>query len=132
MTDDDDPLSFDLDDLARKLGLPALPEWTFVLDANDFAHPEPNVYRWSQWMERSQKDGSRIVAQDRIGDVFVSTVFLGLSFDGDLWETMIFGGPHDQYQRRYQSKHDAERGHTFALQLATGDKTHDDDPEDAA
>lgn len=55
--------------------------------------------------------------------VFVSTVFMGLnhSFDLDrpLWfETMIFGGKHDQYQERYETLDEAEAGHKRAVKLA--------------
>lgn len=35
-----------------------------------------------------------------------------------LWETMIFGGPHHDYQERYSSLDGAVAGHARALQLA--------------
>ena len=62
------------------------------------------------------------VKQDTIGEILVSTVFLSLdhSFGGEkplLWETMIFGGEHDQYQDRYSSYEDALKGHQQALDL---------------
>ena len=75
----------------------------------------------------------KITKQDRLNDdVRVSTVFLcmdhGRLFDDDgqpienpvpvLWETMIFGGEHDQYQERYTSHEDALAGHQRALDLA--------------
>jgi hypothetical protein len=46
----------------------------------------------------------------------VSTVFLGLDHQwGDgpplVFETMIFGGEHDQYQERYSTWDEAEAGH---------------------
>lgn len=67
----------------------------------------------------------KIVKQDKIDDVFVSTVFLGMdhSFSNKpghqpvLWETMIFGGEHSDYQERYTSHHDALEGHQRALEL---------------
>lgn len=67
----------------------------------------------------------RIVKQTRLpGDILVSTVFLGLdhkfySDDGPpiLFETMIFGGEHDQYQERYTTWHDAWIGHHKAIEL---------------
>lgn len=60
-------------------------------------------------------------------DVRVSTVFLPIDHgygDGPpvLWETMIFGGEHDQYQDRYTSRDDAEIGHWNAVNLALGIK----------
>jgi hypothetical protein len=63
------------------------------------------------------------VQQDKIGNVKVSTVFLGLdhnySLDGPplLYETMIFGGEHDQYQERYATRDEALAGHRAALLL---------------
>lgn len=57
-----------------------------------------------------------------INDQRVSTVFLffdhGLNFgtpeqpsDPVLFESMIFGGPHDEYQRRYCTYQEALEGH---------------------
>lgn len=63
---------------------------------------------------------SRIVAQDHVGDVLVSTVFLGIDHQwGDgpplLFETIVFGGPHDQAQERYSTWEEAEKGHAAML-----------------
>ena len=53
-----------------------------------------------------------ILAKDRVGEAEVSTVFLPLSaFGRPTWETMIFGGPLDQHQRRYLSRKEAIAGH---------------------
>ena len=55
-----------------------------------------------------------------IGQSRISTVFLsmdhglaGLIGDGSpvLFETMVFGGEHDEYQERYHTYDDAEEGH---------------------
>ena len=65
---------------------------------------------------------TRRIAEDEIdGRVHVSTVFLGLDHSfmdkGDpvLFETMTFGGPLDQQQRRYCTYAQAERGHAEAV-----------------
>ena len=63
------------------------------------------------------------VALTKHGDIRVSTVFLGLDHSyGDgpplLFETMIFGGPHDEYQERYSTWDEAEEGHKRACALA--------------
>ena len=65
------------------------------------------------------------VAKDEEGEVMVSTVFShgichrwGDEGDPVLWETMIFGGEHDQYQERYTSYEDALEGHKAAVKLA--------------
>ena len=88
----------------------------YILNVN--GDPEPcDLMTWLQTARQN-----RVLASDHIGDVHVSTVFLGLdhSFGGAfpiLWETMIFGGPHDQYQDRYSSKEDALAGHAKALAM---------------
>lgn len=81
--------------------------------------PKPaTLMEWAKWFEKAD----RHVAQDIIGDIRISTVFLGLdhSFGGGpplLFETMIFGGPHDQYQTRASTWDEAERHHADALAL---------------
>lgn len=78
-----------------------------------------DVREWAQWFARAD----RHVAQDMVGDVRVSTIFLGLdhqwgqSPEPILWETMIFGGAHDEYQARYTSYEAAIAGHHRALAL---------------
>lgn len=99
----------------------------YVLNAAGEPEPTNDALVWQDWFARSSRDGSRIIARDRderpgAPDVRVSTVFLGLdhSFGGGppiLWETMIFGGPHDGYQRRYTSRDAAFIGHQEACRL---------------
>ena len=62
------------------------------------------------------------------GGVHVSTVFLSLNHafgQGPpvLFETMIFGGPHDDYQERYTTVEEAREGHRRAVELAKGGGT---------
>jgi hypothetical protein len=83
---------------------------------------EVDTMTWARWFEK----GDRTVAKTTVREgVDVSTVFLGLDhrFFGDgppiLWETMIFGGEHDQYQDRYSSLEDAKAGHERAVKLAS-------------
>jgi hypothetical protein len=92
----------------------------YILDEGGNPVPEPNTLRWAFWFEKA----NRIVRQDRVGEVLISTVFLGLdhyyrddAHEPVLWETMIFGGPEDQYQRRYTSRAAAEQGHIDAMML---------------
>lgn len=62
---------------------------------------------------------------DDTGGIFVSTVFLGINhgFGGrPLWfETMIFGGPHTNYQDRYETWDEAHAGHEKAVKIARGE-----------
>ena len=87
---------------------------------NEAGEPEAceDFVRWANWFELNE----RHVACDNIKGVRVSTVFLGINHNWSegppvLWETMIFGGEHDEYQRRYTSRADAEAGHNEALAL---------------
>ena len=87
----------------------------FILDGKTPVESH-DLLAWGQWMQ----DADRVVAKIFIGDVNVSTIFLGLdhSFsDGPplLFETMIFGGEHDQYQDRFATWEEAEAGHAKAV-----------------
>ena len=71
-------------------------------------------------------EGYERIAETTIGDVYVSTVWLGLNhaaYVGEpplIFETMIFGGCDDGYQCRYSSESAAIEGHetTVAWQRA--------------
>ncbi len=86
---------------------------------------EATMEEWSAFFASPE----RIVASDMLGDVRVSTVFIGMDMGYEflttqhkpvLWETMIFGGDHDQYQERYTSAADARAGHYRAVNLVLG------------
>lgn len=72
-----------------------------------------DVIVWARWLESAD----RTVAKDSVGDVDISTVFLGLDHgfvqgeDPVLWETMIFGGPLSKHKERYTSLAAAKSGH---------------------
>lgn len=88
----------------------------FILDGHNAVPTD--LMTWARWFETAE----RHVAQDYIGEARVSTVFLGLdhSFGSGpplLFETMIFGGPHNDYQERYSTWEEAEAGHAKALAL---------------
>lgn len=77
------------------------------------------------WAKRYE-NADRHVAHEEIGDVCVSTVFLGLDHQyGDgppmLFETMIFGGKHDEYQERCSTWEEAEKMHQIAVDLVRSD-----------
>ena len=90
----------------------------YILDEQGNPVPEPDLLKWGRWLETTK----RHIAKDQVGGVQISTVFLGIdhSFGSRppiFWETMIFGGPHDQYQERYSTRKEAEAGHQKALNL---------------
>lgn len=92
--------------------------------ADDHRTPVPcdDMTTWGEWMGTAD----RHVGHDMRNGIRVSTVFLGLDHGFGpgapvLWETMIFGGPHDEYQERYTSYDDALAGHARAVALAFGE-----------
>jgi hypothetical protein len=111
----------------------------YILDKNNNPVPEPDLLKWGKWLQTTKRSVARteIPGDDDKPDVSVSTVFLGLDhsfasyqpsegvwetfneggYKPVLWETMIFGGSHDQYQERYTSYADAVAGHEKAVQL---------------
>jgi hypothetical protein len=77
-----------------------------------------DLLEWARWMNAAD----RHVNIDLIGNTRISTVFLGLDhgFGGNvpvLFETMIFGGPHDGYQERCSTWEEAEIQHNKAKSL---------------
>lgn len=90
--------------------------------------PTPPADKWFETSHKSKGKDNRIVHQDVVGEVSISTVFLGLDHNFHnhgkkkpieppmLWETMIFGGEMDHYQRRYDSRDDAIVGHMQAVE----------------
>jgi hypothetical protein len=94
----------------------------YILNSEGDPVPAMDIVTWGRWMQQAD----RKVARDIVSKgVEVSTVFLGLDHSfGDgpplLWETMIFGGPNDQYQERYATLQEATEGHKKALQVALG------------
>ena len=86
----------------------------YILNADGEPEVCHDVMVWGRWFELN--DQQREVGHDIFGDVRVSTVFLGLdhSFGHGrplLFETMVFGGPHDGRQERYATRADAAVGH---------------------
>jgi len=92
----------------------------YILD-DETGEPIPceDLLTWGKWLQGAD----RTVAKTKKGDIRVSTMFLGLDHSfGEgpplLYETMIFGGEHDQYQARYATRKEALAGHKEAEELA--------------
>ena len=90
----------------------------YILDKIGNPIVEPDLIKWARWFETAERQ----IADDTIGQVQISTVFLGLyhSFSkGEpvLFETVIFGGEHDEYQERYTNRVAALAGHDQAVAL---------------
>jgi hypothetical protein len=82
-----------------------------------------HLMAWAEWLQKSQVE--RIVAQTGMGDITVSTVFIGLNHNMAenpplIFETMIFGGELDGYTKRTSTWEQAETAHHEAC-LKTAD-----------
>ena len=87
-----------------------------------------NRMKWALWMSNPENVK---LAKTLIGEVTVSTVFIGVDYGVRerppvLFETMIFGGEYDQYQERYCAWDEAEAGHKRACELVTKDRYVED------
>lgn len=85
----------------------------YVLNKKGEPVLEQNLAKFAGWFAKNE----RAVAKERIGDVLISTVFLGIDHAFGkgppvLWETMVFGGKLDMKQYRCSgSKKEAEAMH---------------------
>ena len=84
--------------------------------------PVANVIEWGNAREKE----NRQVRFDEIDGVKISTVFLGIDHAFGfavplLFETMIFGGKHDDYQDRCSTWEQAQEMHETALRLVRGE-----------
>ena len=93
----------------------------YILGADGQTPIGVDLLTWAKWFETADQ----IIEQTQIdSNVTVSTVFIGIDhrFGSDgpplLFETMIFGGPEDQYKDRYVSWSEAKAGHARAVELA--------------
>lgn len=78
-----------------------------------------SLEEWADWRAKEGRF-AHVVKQDRIGVLFVSTVFLGMDhnlFIGEphLFETMIFDDLNDSYQTRCTTWESAEFMHQAAV-----------------
>ena len=94
----------------------------YVLNDSGQAVAEDDLRKWGEWMERTDR---RVERTEVKPGVEVSTVFLGVdhSFGGAapvLWETLVFGGPHDGEMERYTSVAAARAGHAEMVALVKG------------
>lgn len=91
----------------------------YIMRPDGIVIPEPDLMAWACWLE----ENDRHIGEDFIGDVRVSTVFLGLDYrfssNGPplLFETMIFGGDHDGFTHRYATHTEALQGHKLTVEM---------------
>ena len=102
----------------------------YILDADHNAIPIDDA---REWAERYERRDNRRVADTQVGNLWVSTVFMGLdhSFGTGpplIFETMVFPCTDEgeveswgeEYVRRYSTWAQAEQGHADAVEWAKG------------
>lgn len=82
-----------------------------------------SLEQWAHWFGDIDQ---RRIADTVINGIHISTVCLGLDHSfghgKPLWyETMIFGGEHDEFQMRYETLEEAMRGHESAVHMVQDD-----------
>jgi hypothetical protein len=100
----------------------------------------PDVSRYYDWQGQPISveqwvrlfEDERHIGDDHIGDVHVSTVYLGLNHRWDdgpphIFETMIFGGDHDEWCWRYSTEAQARKAHAAIVEAVRDGR----DPERA-
>ena len=96
----------------------------YILDG----HKAVRVDDLMTWATKFEDAEFRRVSSTKVNGIEVSTVFLGLdhSFGHGppaIFESMIFGGEHDQGQWRYSTWEEAESGHKrIVAALEAGEK----------
>lgn len=101
----------------------------YILDKDQNPVLCDDIMVWGKWYAKNSRVLRKTHNQD--DSVEVSTVFLGIDHGfitygksrPILWETMIFGGKHDQYQERYTSRSDALEGHQKAVDFIGEEST---------
>lgn len=99
----------------------------FYILASDNTLRAVDLHDWATWFEENHT--RRQLARSAVPHGRVSTVFLGLDHNFDpagpplVFETMVFGGPHDQYQRRYATYGEAMAGHAQTVAMASAGST---------
>jgi hypothetical protein len=109
--------------------MPHLTTGKYILDGHTPIE-EPDLFKWGKWFGTVNRHVANDNFKDRHGNsIQVSTVFLGMdhSFSTDedhipiLFETMIFGGEHNEDQYRYCTWDEAVIGHKIAILKARGE-----------
>jgi hypothetical protein len=111
-----------------KLGARVGVSFHYYTIANRTPVPVDDPIAWTHEMAKRYECRQRTgidpwrVAETFIGDIHVSTVFLGLDEQFGkgppiLFETMIFGGRLDEFQNRCSTWEQAEAMHSEAVQL---------------
>lgn len=120
--------------------LPELPEGVFIIQSTPLGASIPgfgkyilkgkqpirefDLLKWAMWFETADRRVCETILGTLNGEIRVSTVFLGLdhNFSGSgrpvLFETMIFGGQHNNEMVRTSTWAKAEAAHKYMIEVA--------------
>jgi hypothetical protein len=75
------------------------------------------------WARLVEDNEYKLVEQTEVGEAFVSTVWMGIDHNfaspGNpplIFETMIFGGDHDECQWRWATEEEARKAHRMIVE----------------
>jgi len=98
----------------------------YILNFNGEPVEETDLFTWGRWLETNcdqRRVGHTLFLNEAGEQVRISTVFLGLdhNYGGGgppiLWETMVFGGPHNGCMSRCAgSREQAEAMHAAMVE----------------
>lgn len=93
------------------------------MDLENYAFDkEGNPISFREWSELRHDPDYHRVALTEIGEISISTVWLGINHgisedEPIIFETMVFGGSLEQEQWRYTTEAEALEGHNKAVEL---------------
>jgi len=83
----------------------------YIMDEHGNPISEPDIQAWAEYINNNE---NRVLAQDTVGNQFISTVFLGINYGWNdeapvIFETMIFtdGDMSGEEQRRYTTREES-------------------------
>jgi len=114
----------------------------YILDDHGEPVIEPDLLKWAMWLEAAGEkrrvglDYLTLATAAATVTVTISTVFLGLDYDLTrrgtgpafapiLYETLVRGGRHDGYMRRYRTRDEALEGHKSIVAMIQHKETTD-------
>jgi hypothetical protein len=123
------------------------PPLHWIREDDGTVRPEKDIRAWGDWYHAYVMAGKHVVEQTSLEDpqtgkpVVVSTIFLGMdhglpyimrpedraAYLPLVFETMIFGGRHNEDRDKYPTEELARAGHKKAVELllSTNGKAHD-------
>jgi hypothetical protein len=92
----------------------------YLLNPDHSVRPTDDLLEWARAFETMDR---KVASTEVAPGIRVSTAFLGLDHNfGEgpplIFETMIFGGEHNEEQWRYSTWAEAEAGHARAVAVA--------------